>query len=231
MHTQDLEISTANRVCIDVAIVEDNAQHRERLVKAISEDAQLKLVHIAENGLSILQWLGEHRPDVLIVDLGLPDMPGLAVITYCAQRWPTTAIAVFTMFQDAKNVMESIEAGASGYLLKQSTLRDFPELIRDLYAGGSPMSPSVASYILQRFRSESRVPKSAEIVCDVCLTEREQSILNLVARGFKNNEIAELESISINTVKTYIAKIYAKLSVHSKTEAVFEAGRIGLLRD
>jgi DNA-binding NarL/FixJ family response regulator len=212
---------------IRIALVEDNANTRDRLASAINGDARLSLQYAAGNGQQMLSWLQAHAPDVLLVDLGLPDLPGLAVITYCAQLHPCTDIMVVTMFEDEEHVVRSIEAGASGYLLKDSLRDEIVHLILQLRAGGAPMTPVIARQLLRRMRPEQRRTAPREL--GVALTARELEVLGLIARGFKYAEIARLQNVAVNTVHSHIKAIYSKLSVHSKTEAVFEAGRLGLI--
>jgi DNA-binding NarL/FixJ family response regulator len=177
----------------------------------------------------VLAWLELHSPDVLLVDLGLPDAPGLAVITYCAQRHPATHIMVLTVLADEQSVLQSIKAGASGYLLKDSLHEEIVALIRQLHGGGAPMTPSIARQLLAHLRPPDAAPPKPEPMLEFRLTKAEQEMLNLISRGFKYAEVATLKNISINTVHTHIRNIYAKLSVNSRSEAVFEAGRLGLL--
>ena len=145
---------------------------------------------------------------------------------------------VVTVFGDEKNVIESIESGATGYLLKDSGPEHFVEQIRLLHAGGSPISPSIARQLLARFRGAPRVPDAesdrleASSVSSVpALSEREHSVLTLVTKGFTFPEIAGLLDVSQHTVMTYVKRIYRKLRVSSKTEAVYEARKMGILRD
>jgi DNA-binding NarL/FixJ family response regulator len=213
---------------ITVALVDDDAAMRERVTDALALDRELELVGSFADARSVLSWLELHSPQVLLVDLGLPDAPGLAVITYCAQRHPATHIMVLTVLADEQSVLQSIKAGASGYLLKDSLHEEIVALIRQLHGGGAPMTPSIARQLLAHLRPPDATPKP-EPILEFRLTKAEQEMLNLISRGFKYAEVAALKSISINTVHTHIRNIYAKLSVNSRSEAVFEAGRLGLL--
>jgi DNA-binding NarL/FixJ family response regulator len=212
---------------IRVALVEDDTETRGRLSEAISGSAELTLEVALATGQEMLSWLESNRPDVLLVDLGLPDLPGLAVIAYCSQRHPRTDIMVVTMFEDEQHVIKSIEAGASGYLLKDSLQDEIVSLIMQLRAGGAPMTPVIARQLINRFRPAKTQPVDEQ--ARSMLTAREQEVLGLIARGFKYLEIAQLHEVSVNTVHSHIKSIYAKLSVHSKSEAVFEASRLGLI--
>jgi DNA-binding NarL/FixJ family response regulator len=157
---------------------------------------------------------------------------------------------VVTVFGDERHVLESIEAGATGYLLKDSLPNDFVEQIRLLRAGGSPISPIIARQLLARFQAAGALPAPVRsgttgaarepappVEADVAvgdgpgLSEREQSVLALVTKGFTYDEIAGLLGVSRHTVMTYVKRIYRKLQVNSKTEAVYEARKLGLVRD
>lgn len=213
---------------ITVAMVDDDAAMRERVRDALALDRELALVGSFSDAHNVLAWLESHSPDVLLVDLGLPDAPGVAVITYCAQRHPATHIMVLTVLADEQSVLQSIKAGASGYLLKDSLHEEIVALIRQLHGGGAPMTPSIARQLLAHLRPPEAAPKPGPML-GFRLTKSEQEMLNLISRGFKYAEVAALKGISINTVHTHIRNIYAKLSVTSRSEAVFEASRLGLL--
>lgn len=214
---------------ISVAMVEDDPAVRERVGQALGADPGVELRAALADARSALEWLGQHAVDVLLVDLGLPDLPGLAVITYCAQRHPGTDIMVLTVFDDAEKVLQCVRAGASGYLLKDSLNDEIVTLVRQLRAGGAPMTPSIARMVLRLARPTLPIPAPLEPLNGVRLTPAEDNVLNYVARGFKSAEIARLSGVTIHTVHTHIKNIYAKLSVSSRSEAVFEASRMGLL--
>lgn len=221
---------------IQVALVEDDDATRLRFGEAIAAAADLKLVASFENGRDALRWLEDHNPDVLLTDLGLPDIPGLAVLTYCAQRHPACDIMVITLYDDPTHVVRCIEAGASGYLLKDSLRDEIADHIRTLHSGGSPMTPAIARLVLKRFRAEAAAPPWPAVATSApaasaatALTPKELTVLSRIAQGFRFSEIAELEKVSSHTVHTHVKKIYAKLAVHSRTEAVHEAMQLGLI--
>jgi DNA-binding NarL/FixJ family response regulator len=214
---------------ISVAIVEDDEACRMRFETAVRKASDLHLSASFSDGRSALDWLDRNTPDVLLSDLGLPDLPGLAVITYYAQRHPSTAIMVITMYEDEQHVIRSLEAGASGYLLKDSVHGEICERIRELHEGGSPITPVIARLVLKRFHSPNGTTRPLPDNELVKLTPKEMVVLNRIAQGFSYVEIGKLENISVNTVHTHIKRIYGKLSVRSRTEAVFEAQQMGLL--
>jgi DNA-binding NarL/FixJ family response regulator len=212
---------------IAVVIVEDDPASLQRFVQAVQQAPDMQVRQTFTNGRDALAWLEHHAPDVLLTDLGLPDLPGLAVITYCAQRHVSCEIMVITMYEDESHVLRSLEAGAGGYLLKDSSSDEIPARIRELRAGGAPMTPVIARQVLRRFRLTPSAGQAAPL--PAMLTPRETAVLNHVARGFSHAEIARLEAVAVSTIATHIRHIYEKLAVHSRSEAVFEAQQMGLI--
>lgn len=208
---------------VTVALVEDDDEARKRLVASISSDPSLKLVGEFATGTEALAGLAAGAPDVFLIDLGLPDMPGMQVVKRVADRFPACDILVVTVFGDEESIIGALEAGARGYLLKGALEHDIAEDIRHLRNGGSPLSPVIARQVLKRL-----VPAKAAAM-DALLTPRETEILNAIARGFSYAETAGLLHLSVQTVHSHLKNIYRKLAVHSKTEAVFEADRRRLL--
>lgn len=231
-----------------VLIVEDDPITREFFARSVAACVGLVLVGAVASvheALAVLDSQGG-QVDVLLTDLGLPDGSGLDVIRHALRCNPTLEPLVVSMFGDDENVLAAIEAGALGYIHKDSTPEDVAQAILDMRAGASPISPMIARRVLAKYRVQaSNVPvapvKNAQAAteniaidassADSLLTPREQQVLSLVARGFSYAEIARLESLSVHTVQTHIKRLYAKLSVHSKTEAIYEASRMGLLRE
>ena len=221
---------------INVLIVEDDAVTRRALCLAIESEPALKLVAALDSVKPALDWLEKQAVDVLLTDLGLPDGSGVEIILACARRHPNSDIMVITMSSDEANVLACIEAGASGYVLKDAGRLDIVRAVLDLRAGGSPMSPAIARMVIARVRDGKKIaptPASSDSSDSIeltTLTKREAAILDLIARGNTYGEVAQLLSVSVGTVQTHIKSIYGKLSVHSRGEAVFEAHRRGLLR-
>jgi DNA-binding NarL/FixJ family response regulator len=213
-----------------VALVEDDARVRESFERAIASEPTLRLLHAAPTGAGMLAWFAENAVDVLLVDLGLPDMPGLDVIRRARRLQPACAVMVVTMFGDEAHMLQAFEAGAGGYLLKDGTEEDLAAHVLSLHAGGSPMSPLIARQLLVRWQAEAGPAPQASGAGRVALSVRESEVLNLVARGFIYPEIAQHMGLSVSTIQTHVRNIYGKLDVHNKTEAVFEARQLGLLR-
>jgi DNA-binding NarL/FixJ family response regulator len=216
---------------VTVALVEDDARVRERFERAIAAEPSLRLLYAAPTAAELLEWFAENAVDVLLVDLGLPDLPGLEVIRRARRLQPACAVMVITMFADEANMLQAFEAGAGGYLLKDGTEADLASHVISLHAGGSPMSPIIARQLLVRWQADTPAPAPrAEGAGPVALSKRESEVLNLVARGFIYPEIAQQMGLSVSTIQTHVRNIYGKLDVHNKTEAVFEARQLGLLR-
>jgi len=213
---------------ISVALVEDDDGARARLVASICAEPTMRLAGDWRTGAEALAHLATEAPDVLLVDLGLPDMSGLEVVRATAARHAQCDILVVTVFGDEETVLAALEAGARGYLLKGAASRDIREDIRELRHGGSPLSPVIARQVLKRLQGRAARAAPADNA-EALLTAREHEILNAIARGFSYAETARLLGISIQTVHTHLKHVYRKLAVHSKTEAVFEADKRGLL--
>lgn len=215
---------------IKVLIVEDDAVTRRALSLAIESSPELKLVAALESVKPALEWLATGDIDVLLTDLGLPDGSGIEIIRACVRHLPKCDIMVITMSSDEDNVLACIEAGATGYVLKDAGRLDVVRAVLDLRAGGSPISPIIARKVLARMRDPKKPDGADENGRVVALTKREAAILDLIARGDSYGDVAKMLSLSVGTVQTHIKNIYDKLSVHSRGEAVFEAHRRGLLQ-
>jgi DNA-binding NarL/FixJ family response regulator len=223
---------------VRVVIVEDDDFTRASLSAAVSATAGFVLAAAFDRAQAAIDWFGAHGADVLLTDLGLPDGSGVDVIRTALALWPECDIMVISMFGDDKNVLASIEAGATGYLLKDGDQFDVARALRDLRNGGSPMSPMIARKVLQRALrrdvppgtvAASQAVSGAAALPGMALTRRETETLDLIARGYTYEEVARLLSVSLSTVQTYIRAIYGKLAVHSRSQAVFEAHKLGLL--
>ena len=212
---------------IDVVIVEDDAVTRKVFSAAIESEPALRLVGAFDSVRPALEWLKTTPVDLLLTDLGLPDGSGIDVIRACVGRWPRCGIMVITMSSDDGSVLACIEAGAAGYVLKEAGPVDIVRALLDLHSGGSPISPLIARKVLSHMRDAMPSANDAE---PVLLTPRETTILDLIARGDSYGGVARTLSVSVGTVQTHAKNIYAKLAVHSRGEAVFEAQRRGLLR-
>jgi DNA-binding NarL/FixJ family response regulator len=227
---------------IQVALVEDDVHFQNAIVAAMAASADIRLMRLASTRAQGLELLAGLPADVLLVDLGLPDGSGIDVIRGALAQWPDCAVMVCTAFGDEAHVMQSIEAGASGYLLKDSEPDNMLHEIRSLHAGGSPISPLIARQILMRFRGVPALPANASATVSAdssasvdreqaALSVREKEVLELITKGFTVEEIARLMQVSQHTVQTYVRRIYSKLKVNSRAEAIYEARHQGILAD
>lgn len=206
-----------------VFILEDHPATQNLLKSAINGDERLT---VAGSARSLLEarawWAAGGRAGAALVDLGLPDGNGVDFIREVCTLSPAPAVLVITVFGDEKNVVSAIEAGASGYLLKEREPAHIAQSICTVLDGGSPISPSIARHLLKRFREPGCAPVKQ-------LTDREEDVLRLVVKGFSYKEIADTLTLSVHTVTSHIRHIYRKLSVRSRGEAVYEAIQMGLV--
>ena len=221
-----------------VLIVEDEPEFLRRFTNAVLMDPELALAGSAGSGRAAIAMVEAAQPDVVLLDLGLPDMNGVEVIRHAMRQPQPCDVLVVSMFDDDQNVLDSIEAGAAGYLLKDALPESIAGSIRELRRGGSPISPGIARRILSRLRlalgparpepapAPSGRPQAGG---SSPLTERETELLRLTAKGLSFDTISELMGISPHTVVAHVRKIYRKLAVHSRGEAVYEATQLGLL--
>jgi DNA-binding NarL/FixJ family response regulator len=205
-----------------VLIVEDDPVFRDGFASAIAQAPDLDLAGAVPD-MAGARALLPLCPDVLLVDLKLPDGNGIDLIREASRQLPACEIMVVTVFADEGSVMDSIAAGATGYLLKDASVEEIVGHVRALRAGGSPISPGIARQLL------NRLPRAQRGEGGVTLSEQETRVLGLAAKGYSYDEIAELMKISSHSVQTYVKRAYRKLQVHSKVEALAEARRLGLL--
>lgn len=221
-----------NNAVIRIALVDDDVGFQAAVASALSAATDIRLESVCGTLAAGLKLLNHEPVDILIVDLGLPDGSGIQLVQKANIEWPECNIMVSTTFADEVNVMKCLEAGATGYLLKDSSQQNLINELRQLHAGGSPISPLIARRLLTRFRSDDAIQEKSAIVSanDALLSAREQEVLELITKGFTANEIANLLAVSHHTVLTFVRRIYAKLKVHSKIEAIYEARLQGILK-
>lgn len=226
-----------------VLVVEDDRRAREFFCDSVRRSGELTLAGALASVEASLNWLRDpaHSLDVLLVDLGLPDGSGIDVIRAAVELHPQCEPLVVSMFADEENVLASVEAGALGYIHKDASPDDIARVIIDMKRGCSPISPMIARRVLEKYRSWAVQDRSgsapgagARIQTRagpprVVVSEREREVLDLIARGFSYAEIARIKAMSVDTVRSHIKHLYEKLAVHSRSEAVYEATRMGLL--
>jgi DNA-binding NarL/FixJ family response regulator len=200
---------------IKVAIVEDDAQFRRSLRRVIESKPGLACVAEYGTGAEAIKRIGEDAPEVVLMDLNLPDFSGAEVTARVKSQLPDVSVVVLTVYNDAEHIFKALRAGAGGYLLKQATAVEIIEAIVEAHRGGAPMTSEIARKVIAAFHEPRPAPDVAE-----ALAPREREILDLVANGYANKEIAEKLSITLSTVCWYLNEIYKKLHVQSRVQAV-----------
>jgi len=218
---------------VNVLIVEDEPEFLRRFSVAVLADPALNLCGAVSTVAAARALIDATCPDVVLTDLGLPDGNGVEVIRHAVARHPQCDVLVVTMFGDDGNVIDCIAAGATGYLMKDALPEHIVAAIMEVRSGGSPISPSIARRVLQRFRvattpAPAATPQPAGDAASP-LSEREAEVLRLVAKGLSFKEVGDVLAISPHTVITHVKRVYRKLAVHSRGEAVYEANQLGLL--
>ena len=213
-----------------VVLLEDDRDARLFFEDSIRAHPMLSLAASFETLHAAQDWFRCHSADVLLTDLALPDGSGLQLIEQVAATQPACEVLVVSVFGDEENVLACVEAGAVGYIQKDAAPADVAQTIVDLKRGASPISPMIARKILERLRRAPVKPQPiATANVDVTLSPSESEVLELISRGYAYAEIARLRGVTIHTVQTHVKNLYGKLAVHSRSEAVFEASRMGLL--
>ena len=202
---------------ITVAIVEDNVEIREMLTRTVERAASLTFLQSYSSGEEALEHLPTLKPDVVIMDIQLPGITGVECTARLKSIAPAIQVLVFTVFGDADLVFKALEAGASGYLLKRTPRQEIVDAVKDVWFGGAPMSGEIARKVIVHFQEQSTAAAEVEK-----LTGREREVLELVAHGFINKEIADRLGVSVEAVRWHLKHIYAKLHVHSRTEAALK---------
>ena len=208
-----------------IAIVEDESDTRDRLVTLIQSQSEFEWIGDTDTVEGGLQLLSQSKPDILLVDLGLPDGSGIQLIEAIRTLRLDTQALVISGFHDEHRVFTALESGAKGYILKHEDDQEVLNGIQTILSGGAPISPTIAKLMLNRFAK----PTLPDVELPEQLTERQQKILKFLSQGFTAKEIAEKLSISYYTVTTHIKNIYDKLQVNSRIEALIEAKKIGYL--
>jgi DNA-binding NarL/FixJ family response regulator len=203
---------------ISIAIVEDLDVVRNGLKDFISLSTDFLVLGSFKTGEEALQKLPEIKPDIVIMDINLPGMNGIECIRQLKDKSPGTQFMMFTVYENDDKVFEALKAGASGYLLKNTGLLHIAESIKELHEGGSPMSANIARKMVNLFRDKDKKNPFLDL-----LSNREKEILQLLAKGLLYKEIAEQLGITTGTVRIHIHKIYEKLHVQNRTEAINKA--------
>jgi DNA-binding NarL/FixJ family response regulator len=200
---------------IRIAIVEDDAVTRRSLWQIVEDARGMKCVAACATGEEALKVLPALQPDVVVMDINLPQMSGIECVRRLREQLPATQVMMLTVYEDSESIFRALRAGASGYLLKRSEPEQLLQGIRDVLHEGSPMTSQIARKVVQAFRAS----ESAENL-SMKLTERESEVLDYLAKGYANKEIADKLGLSLPTVRSHLRSIYDKLHVRSRTEAV-----------
>jgi DNA-binding NarL/FixJ family response regulator len=197
-----------------VGIVEDDAVLRNALTRLVGDTRGFCCLAACASGEEAMQRLPVLKPEVVLMDLNLPQMSGIECIRRLKDVRPAIQVIVLTVYEDSEHIFRALKAGASGYLLKRAEPEEVLNAITDAREGGAPMSSQVARRVVHSFHESAPGAENTD------LTERENEILSLLSKGFANKEIADKLAISTPTVRTHLRHIYEKLHVRSRTEAV-----------
>ena len=204
-----------------IGLVEDNKKIRDLIQRYLDMQKEMDCPVAVDSVEEMLEYLEEHqKPDVILMDIQLPGMSGIKGMEIIKSKYPEVEIIMLTIYHDSHKIFDSLKAGASGYLLKHTSLPEIKESIENLMKGGAPMSPQIARKVISHFNEEA--PKKNE---DSMLTNREQDIVNGLVDGLSYKLIADRFDISIDTVRAHIRNIYKKLHVNSKAEVIAKSLR------
>jgi DNA-binding NarL/FixJ family response regulator len=209
-------------VSIAVSIIEDDAPAREILASWIRRADGFRLVSEHGSAESALECLPSQKPTEVLMDINLPGLNGIECVRRLKPLLPETQFVMLTVYEDADHIFNALAAGATGYLLKQTPRGELLAALKQVHAGGSPMTSNIARKIVQSFQQKPQPPSE-----DADLSPREREVLELLARGYLYKEIADTLSISLPTVNTYIRRIYEKLHVRSRSQAVAKYAHLG----
>jgi len=199
---------------ITVSIVEDAAGVREGLVRLLNSSPGFNCIASYASGEAALAEIPSQPPDVVLMDLDLPGIKGVECVRRLKTLLPAIRVVMLTVYENPEHIFDALSAGAIGYLTKKRLPGDLLEAVQDAHAGGAPMSSQIARKVVQFFQN---IPASSGLET---LSTRELEVLDLLAKGFLVKEIADQTSLGYGTVRTYIRRIYEKLQVHSRSQAV-----------
>jgi len=200
---------------ISISIVDDEKQLRESIATFLSGAPGFRCISAYSNAAAALAALPDDKPDVVLMDINMSGMDGIACVERLKAAAPTLQIVMLTVYEDTDKIFNALAAGASGYLLKRSSPEKLLEAIKEVHSGGSPMSSSIARKVVASFRKAAPVATQ-----QTHLSPREQTVLDCLARGLTYKQIADQLEISVDTIRTYLRRIYEKFHVQSRTEAV-----------
>lgn len=198
-----------------VAVVEDDPRLREQLLQILENIADIKCVAVCNSAEEALEKIPSQAPDVVLMDIKLPKMSGIQCVAELKKQLPETQVIMVTIYEDSDRIFKALKAGASGYLVKSGPPDQLIAAIRDVFAGGAPMSGHIARKVVQHFHLIGPAPRESDN-----LSPREQQVLDLLAMGFIYKEIGAKLDIGTETVRTYVKNICQKMHVRGRLEAV-----------
>jgi DNA-binding NarL/FixJ family response regulator len=225
----DEEGSTVKKESITVVIADDHALFRRGLTMVLESEPDIDVVGEANDGHEVVELAEQFMPDLVLMDVRMPGRGGIDAAQAIKDAVPHTKILMLTISDEEEDLYDAIKAGASGYLLKEISIEEVADSIRQVHAGQSLISPSMASKLLTEFAAMARKDEEKQQMPTPRLTDREMEVLTLVAQGLNNRDIAKELFISENTVKNHVRNILEKLHLHSRMEAVVYAVREKLL--
>lgn len=206
-----------NRQKKTVALVEDDLLLNEQLIKILGDVDDIEVILSVSSGEEALKKIPAMTPDVILLDINLPGKSGIECIRNLKKNCANTEIIMLTAYEEEDNIFNALREGASGYLLKTCAPEELFEAIRDVFTGGAPFSSHIARKVTQYFRQDREIAKENE-----SLSPREREVLTLLSSGYIYKEVADQLDITIETVRTYVKRICAKLHVRSKVEAILK---------
>lgn len=212
---------------INILLVDDQTLVRQGLKSLLEMSERVAVIAEAENGNSAIAAVSQYRPDVVLMDIRMPEMDGIEAVSQLSKEFPSVAVLMLTTFDDHASVIAAIQAGAKGYLLKDVSLETLVDAVEALYRGESWIQPVVTERIIKGLQSVRPQTPTTDLVEP--LTDKELAVLRLVAAGLSNQEIAESLFKSTGTVKNQVSSLMAKLEVRDRTRAVLKAIELGLL--
>ncbi len=215
-------LMTSSGSKISVVFVEDHDEYRRSLEGLLNDSGEFACTSFSD-AESALEDIARNRPSVVVMDINLPGMNGITCTRTIKERWPSIQVMMCTVYEDDDKIFDALKAGATGYVIKRAPIEELLDSIKQVHAGGSPMSAGIARKVVSSFRTIPLAP-------DEKLSERETQVIDLLADGLRMKEIADKLNLSVNTVRTHARHIYEKLQVQSRTEALnkMRGGRTGL---
>lgn len=212
---------------IRVLIVDDDPLVRTALAHFISRDPEVDVIGEAETGLEAISFIEGDRPDVVMMDVQMPEVNGIEATAAIAERWPEVRVLAVTTLDGSDTVLPMLSAGASGYMLKDSSAASILAAVREVYSGASSLSPSIASLLIKHVRDEAPTGVGADEL--EALTDREGEVLQCLAQGMSNAEIARALIVSEGTVKAHLGRIMSKWQLRDRVQILVTAAQAGLV--